>query len=378
MELSLYIHIPFCVSKCDYCDFFSEEFNHLPDYLQVVRRGHGDFFDVFLDDVIKDIYEQVDFFNVDSFPTVYIGGGTPSVLGKDIKILFNALKSLPAFAPIEFTVEANPESLTEEFLVCCKEGGVTRLSLGVQTFYEPSRSSVNRKGDSAMLEKALSLANKYFPGNLSADLITGFPFHTKEIVKEDIKRLLEHNPAHVSVYSLTVEKETPLYKKLKTGALSLPDKDTSDELWLTARDILVNSGFQHYEVSNFAKEGKQCLHNIRYWRMQGWLGAGPSASGTIVDFDNGTALRTILACTAIAHKEQIAITKEQLLKEVILMGYRYCEGPDPKWGVEKLIPKTLEKWKGKDIMLFLNSFLIDAFGELDGQAGLPFSASSSA
>ena len=364
MELSLYIHIPFCSSKCDYCDFYSNS-------TATSRGGAGAqrLFNVFLDDLIQDIYEQVDFFNVDFFPTVYVGGGTPSILGKDIRILFDALKSLPFFNPIEFTVEANPESLSEEFLAVCREGGVNRLSLGVQTFYEPSRFSVNRKGDAATLEKALSLANKYFPDNLSADLITGFPFHTEEIVKEDLKRLLEHNPAHVSVYSLTVEKKTPLYKKLKTGLLSLPDTDTADALWLTARDTLINKGFQHYEVSNFAKEGKQCLHNIRYWLMQGWLGVGPSASGTIVDFDNGTALRTVLACAAIAHRDQVAVSREQLIREIILMGYRCCEGPDSRWGVEKLIPKTLEKWKGRDVMLFLNGFLVDAFGELDGVMG---------
>ncbi|MDR2964154.1 MAG: radical SAM family heme chaperone HemW [Treponema sp.] len=360
MELSLYIHIPFCAGKCDYCDFYS-----IAADSKILNRKE------FLNILIKEINYQIDYFNVKNIPTVYIGGGTPSVLGKDIKIIFDALKKIPAFTPIEFTVEANPESLTEEFLDICKEGGVTRLSIGVQTFYDPSRLSVNRAGNAAITEKALSLASKYYPDTLSADLITGFPFHTKEIVAEDIKRLLDFNPASVSVYSLTVEDQTKLYKNLKEGKFSLPKTETADKLWLTARDMLIDNGYGHYEVSNFAKQGGQCIHNIRYWRMRGWMGAGPAASGTVIDYEKEKAVRYTNAPDLEAYlkntqdsKEQLVINKEELLKEVLLMGYRYCEGPAPEWGVEKYIQKTLEKWKDKDKMLFLNNFLLDAFGEL--------------
>ena len=318
---------------------------------------------------------------------MYIGGGTPSVLGEKIRILFDALKSIPFFSPVEFTIEANPESLTENFLDACADAGVNRLSLGVQTFYEPSRSCVKRIGDAELVKKSLALASHFFPDNLSVDLITGLPFQNKKIILDDIKQILDFSPSHISLYSLTVENGTPLEEKIKNKKVFLPDTDTQDCLWLTGKDALLKAGFEHYEVSNFAfkdtKEvSKRCLHNIRYWQMKSWLGAGPSASATMIDDDKGDAKRF----TFLKNNEQRAINKEQLafefeleeidritlLKESILMGYRYIEGPDEQLfkkrfncTIEDCLMQTLERWKEKDKMLFLNQFLKEAFEEIE-------------
>ncbi|MDR3020072.1 MAG: coproporphyrinogen III oxidase family protein, partial [Treponema sp.] len=332
-----------------------------------------------------DVNNQIEFFNVREIPTAYIGGGTPSVLGKRISVLLGALGKIPEFKPVEFTVEANPETASEDFLAACLDGGVSRLSLGVQTFHEPSRRAVNRRGNAA--NEQFALASRYFPQALSVDLITGLPYQDEKTVLDDINRVLMFDPAHISLYSLTLEEGTPLEKKLLDNAIILPEQDQADSLWLSAKDALLKAGFEHYEVSNFARAGKRCLHNIRYWQMEPWLGAGPSASGTITCDSSGTAsrythppdvktyLETSFTNGFVTNAFENALVekldKTAFLKETLLMGYRCKSGPNPKlfqtrFGrpIDWHIGKTLERWKGRDIMLFLNGFLSEAFMEL--------------
>jgi len=354
ISASLYIHIPFCASFCDYCDFYSVNKN---DY-------NENYINAFIESLIRDIKHQITQFNINEIPTVYIGGGTPSVLGLKINILLKALKSIPFFSPIEFTIEANPETINKEFLELCFEGGVNRLSLGVQSFNQKSRDAVNRKGSVDNLQKGLALVSS-FGCDFSADLISGLPFQD---ISEDIKRVLSYGVQHISLYSLTLEKETPLYKKVINKELILPDTEESDLLWLKGSDALINEGFEHYEISNFAKDGKICMHNKRYWQMQNWIGAGPSASGTIIDGEKARRytysndvdayIKEPLLHTAIYEE----LDKNLLLKERILMGFRLKECLDSTF--VEYIPKTLAKWQGKDKMLFLNSFLQNAFSEI--------------
>ena len=335
--------------------------------------------DTFLEALIRDINRQINVFEVNEIPTVYIGGGSPSVLGNKIRVLLDALNKIPRFSPVEFTIEANPESLTEDFLCACRGGGINRLSLGVQTFHQPSRTAVNRGGEPVLIEEKLNIASKYFKDAFSADLIIGLPHQSEQTVMNDIKKLLEYNTRHISLYGLSIEKDTPLEQKIKTKTVTLPKSETADNLWLLGRDTLLASGFEHYEVSNFAKKGGECRHNIRYWQMQSWLGAGPAASGTLVNEKQASAKRFTFAndidayikspCIEDAVFEQL--DKNMLMRESILMGFRCKDGPDPvifrqRFGrtVEECIPKTIEKWKYKDKLLFLNQFLLEAFGEL--------------
>ncbi|MCL2719809.1 MAG: coproporphyrinogen III oxidase family protein [Treponema sp.] len=401
---SVYIHIPFCASLCDYCDFFSVKINDVND----------GYIDSYLNALFTDINYQIEYFNIKNIPTVYIGGGTPSVLGKKIKKLFDALNKIPDFKPIEFSIEANPESITEDFLKLCKDGGVNRLSLGVQTFFEPSRVAVNRNPKRIITtedteghgvintkkiyssvklrvlrgkfsyylkyKKQLELAAKYFQDNLSIDLITGLPFQDEKVIIDDIKKVLEYKPAHISLYSLSVEDGTPLQKKIKKGSVSLPNEDKADSLWLTSRDTLINAGFEQYEVSNFAIDSKKCLHNMNYWLMNNWIGAGASASGTIIDENTKTArrftynkdIKKYINNPSLHSANLIELDTKTLIKDCILMGYRCKEGLDNELFCQRFgcsiadyIPKTLERWKNKDKMLFLNSFIKNAFAELD-------------
>jgi len=382
-QASLYIHIPFCDSFCDYCDFYS-----------VIKETYSDdYTDVYLFSIIKDIKSQIEYFGIKEIPSVYIGGGTPSVLGKKIRILLDELKNITDCTLIEFTIEANPESINEEFLGICRDGGVNRLSLGVQTFHEPSLIAVNRgiyRKDfpkirkSIKKEEKIALAAEYFPNSLSVDLITGLPFQDDEVIQNDIKKVMEYNPAHVSLYSLSVESGTILEDNVRNKIINMPKADFADHLWLYGKEILEKEGFEHYEISNFAVKGKQCLHNRRYWKMQNWIAAGPAASGTMINDDTGTAERYTYSqdidnyikepCIQKAVCEEI--DKMSLIKESLLMGFRCKGGPNPELfkqrfgsSVEDYIPKTLKKWEGNEKMLFLNQFLKEAFEELGTRQG---------
>jgi oxygen-independent coproporphyrinogen-3 oxidase len=385
VQASLYIHVPFCAGVCDYCDFYS-----VP-----AGAGEGGTLDQYVETLLGDIDRQFREFTPEHIPTVYIGGGTPSVLGAErMGRLLAGLAVLiaPLGWPDEFTVEANPESADEAFVRTLRQGGVNRISLGIQTFYGPSRQAVHRVGEAALLDERLALAAEYFPGAFSADLITGLPLQTREILLCDIERLLAFRPAHVSLYSLTLEPGTPL---AESRAL-LPPDEQADDIWLAGRDALKQTGYEQYEVSNFALPGKECMHNLRYWHMKNWLGAGPAASATIIDDETGTGRRfTFLsgidAWLALSRPLPLVeeLDRTTLIKESLLMGFRCRAGPDPVLfhrrfglGIEECIPKALERWYGRDScpgplraddglkpsgldLLFLDSFLRDAFAEID-------------
>jgi len=393
--------------------------------------------DSFVDAVLGDVKDQFALFSIDHVPSVYIGGGTPSVLGAArMERLLAGIQALLKYMPSpgEFTIEANPESADEDFMRVCVSGGVSRISLGVQTLYEPSRRAVHRAGDRNLFEERLALAAEYFPGAFSVDLITGLPLQTAAVLREDIERILAFRPVHVSLYSLTLEPETPLSKRvaqeefftteytefhggrrscrIKTPCNSvtsvvnsyLPCGDEADNLWITGRDMLEQAGLAQYEVSNFARTPKEtmpsttCAHNLRYWRMENWLGAGPAASGTIIDDAAGSGKRFcypadtnayLAAQSPRIHSARVEeLDKTSLIRESLLMGFRCRSGPDSlifrrRFGcdIEDCIPRTIARWRRQGLLetehdsdnlalsreglLFLNRFLRDAFIEME-------------
>jgi oxygen-independent coproporphyrinogen-3 oxidase len=257
--------------------------------------------------------------------------------------------------------------------------------VGVQTFHEPSRQAVHRAGTAEQVKQGLRTIAAVFPGGFSVDLMTGLPFQDTAVLRTDIETLLLYEPAHISLYALTVEPGSAL----EQGKL-LPDTDTADSLFIQGRDILESAGFAQYEVSNFAKPSKHSLHNTRYWRMESWLGCGAGASGTVIDEGNGTGLRTRYrdeADTYMIDRHRIRETEYldrlTLMKETFLMGFRYSDGPDPLLfekrfgiGIRHCIPGTLSRWEAQGMiapgtialnsagLLFLNLFLQDIFEEI--------------
>ncbi|GHU80742.1 coproporphyrinogen III oxidase [Spirochaetia bacterium] len=409
---SLYIHIPFCAVKCDYCDFYS-----VPAAPGDKRLA--DFVDVLIEDMERGLRE----YGVTVIPTVYIGGGTPSVLGAaGIGRLLDGLVPLLKEAsgpgksgearprevkrgeaslgevkpPLEFTLECNPESADRAFLETCRDRGVNRISLGIQSFHEPSRRAVHRIGDAGRLPEQLALVSEIFGAAFSVDLITALPWQTEYILLKDIEKTLAHGPGHVSLYALTLENGTPLEQRLREARAAvpgIPDEDRADALWLAGRDALEQAGFAQYEVSNFARPGHRSAHNIRYWRMENWLGFGPSASGTVIDDRRGTGRRFTYPPDIASWFGRDANTpgslaeeldRLTLIKETILMGFRYIEGPETllfqarfQHPLESVIPRTMDKWRTRGLLqpdktaltkaglLFLNRFLLEAFEELD-------------
>jgi len=367
MEASLYIHVPFCAGKCDYCDFYS-----VP--LGPFDRRAGFFVDTVLAEAEK-LFDKHSKYPVTNVPTVFIGGGTPSVLGPVLmrRLLKGILGLIGRFSPPpqEVTVEANPESADEAMLAAIREEGVTRLSLGVQSFYGPSRKAVHRAGDEAVLPGRLALVLAFFPDAFSVDLMSGLPFQSKSVLLDDIAGAASYKPAHISLYALSGKKTAG---------------DEADELWLCGRDALEKSGYFQYEVSNFCLPGMECKHNIRYWRMRNWLALGPSASGTIIDDATGTGFRYTFPSDASNWLESVneRLDSLTLIKETLLMGFRCIEGPDEdsflrrfNKRIEEVIPKTLSGWRSRGLLsgekcaltkgglLFLNRFLLEAFGELE-------------
>jgi len=358
--------------------------------------------DAFVEAALADAADQIEFFGIEEMPTAFIGGGTPSVLGarrmerllSGLARLFAGLKS----GPRELSVEANPESATPDFLRACLDGGVTRISLGAQSFDEKARKAVGRIGDPRLLSQRLESVARAFPGAFSADLISGLPFQSAEALAADIARLLDFGPAHVSMYGLTIDPETPLGRRelaLGSAAIGLPGDEEADDMWIAGRDLLESSGLSQYEVSNFARPGSECLHNMRYWRMESWIGAGPSASGTVIPAGLGAgAIRRVYPqdipaylaaprpALRIAAVEELS--PEALMRESLLMGFRVTAGPDEalfaaRFGraIESLIPCAIALWRGRGFfagdgiapskagLLFTNAFLRDAFAELD-------------
>lgn len=268
MRPPLYVHIPYCLKKCGYCDFFSKPSDGVPtEYVKAVSR-------------------QVEFlareFCVTEWKSVYIGGGTPSLMrADDLRLLCRAIKeAAPLAANCEWTIEMNPGSISRELLEAARAQGINRLSLGIQCKNDKVLAAIERRATEAQIEEAAELAKKFWDGSWSADLIAGLPFQTKEDIARDIDFIEANGAKHISLYSLTLEEGTPLAKKIESGKMPYDD-EAAEELWLYGRDLLEERGFLQYEVSNFAKPGFESRHNAAYWAQESYLGAGAGATGTI-------------------------------------------------------------------------------------------------
>ena len=267
VSFPLYVHIPFCTSKCSYCDFFSVPCAKKID-------------DEYIDAVLNEAACTASLRDIDSWKTIYVGGGTPSLLSeKQIDFLFSGLLKMSRKAPLEVTMEANPSNVTESLLDAASASGVTRISCGIQSFSDASLCRVRRRSRASDVYRALSLFEKKRPHALSVDMIARLPEETDASFASGLKTLLSYAPDHISLYSLTVEAGTPLCSEIESGKI-LHDIDASDALWISGRDFLCGAGYEQYEVSNFCRRGCECLHNLAYWNLESYAGIGAGATGT--------------------------------------------------------------------------------------------------
>lgn len=286
MICSLYIHIPFCKSKCEYCDFFS------------VPCGNKCIPDEYVDALVQELDFRIKLYNVHRFSTVYIGGGTPSLL-KITQLEKIMQKVLSLGIPSEITMEVNPEDVTEELLVAMNDLGINRISCGIQALNDEVLQSVKRRGCVENIFDKIELIKKSWNGIFSVDIISALPNQSKSDFLDGLKKIVSFEPEHISMYALTIEESTPLGKKLQKGQLSY-DFEAADEMWIAGRDFLINSGYCHYEVSNFAKDGFACEHNMSYWKLKNYIGIGAGAVGTIysdrtVRWSNSTKLDSYIS-----------------------------------------------------------------------------------
>ncbi len=269
MEIALYIHLPFCAKRCDYCDFFSTA------PFTSVR-------DSYVSALINQAFYYKKKYNITGWKTIYIGGGTPSLLSSSqIKILINSLVSMndKNFSTKEITMEVNPESLTEERIITLQNSFVSRLSVGIQSLNQKALDCVSRLCTGEQALRGLDLIKRFWKKDFSTDSIAGLPFQTEKEFLLSMEKILEYKPDHFSLYTLTLEEETPLYKKVCNGLHFDPDE--ADIQWLKGKKLLKENGYEQYEVSNFSKKGKECLHNLSYWQQQPYIGLGSGAVGTL-------------------------------------------------------------------------------------------------
>ncbi len=262
---SAYVHIPFCLSKCSYCDFNSYTgLEHL----------HVDY----IDSLILEIQKYSSNTPLD---TVYFGGGTPTLL--EPGLLINVLDKLEqAFGlsnSAEVTIEANPGTLNLEHLQKLKSAGFNRLSIGIQSFNDSLLLEMGRQHNSKSALEAYHIAREAGFGNIGIDIIYGYPGETMEVFEADLQAIVRLKPEHISIYELTVSKETKLGEAIALKLVQAPDQDLQLEMFELGSVFLEKSGYYHYEVSNFALEGFQCRHNIAYWSGANYYGFGAGASG---------------------------------------------------------------------------------------------------
>ncbi len=374
-EASLYIHIPFCNSKCSYCDFFSVTDHSLMSQV--------------LDKTLEQTARYIDYFGIKRIPTVYIGGGTPTSMPLPLlDKLLSFVGKLPLEDGAECTIEANPETVTPDLLALLSSSCINRLSLGIQSFSNSTLKILGRHCNFKTNFIKLELVKARWQGQLSLDLISSIPGQTVSESIEDIDTAVSFKPDHISLYALTLEEGTPL-ARLYSDNLDAID----DNVWIIASDHLEVSGYHRYEVSNFALSGHQSRHNTRYWKLLPYIGTGAGGVSTLHDGDglfriaNVPDLERYLASSGLlCGAEAEEVTGKSYIFEYLMMGFRMTAGIlksdfRTTFGREitDIIPETLSDWKERGLvsdaenavaltkqgLLLLNQFLLDALSELE-------------
>jgi len=318
---ALYIHIPFCHSKCSYCDFFSCAASGIDVLNEFTNK-----LVYFTDGILKNL-------DTSDIRTVYIGGGNPGILG--IENLFKIHKSISDYFQesqiIECTIELNPENITSDMLEFLKSTLVNRISLGVQTFNHRLHKTLGRNSSIEVTIRALDVMMNHWEESWNADIIYGIPDQKFSDVRFDMKSLLSYDPDHISLYALIPEPETVLGKKVLSGELKIPEDDEIIDFEKYQRNFLDSKGFSHYEISNFSKKNKQSLHNLNYWNMGSYLGIGPGSVSTI-NTDNNDIQRLTWSQDLMAFNRyelkvhQEIIDTSDLLKDWLMMNLRKSNG----------------------------------------------------
>ncbi len=312
--LGLYIHIPFCKVKCSYCDFYSVTNN----------ENHSCY--------ISALEKQAAFLGkTNEISTVFIGGGNPGCLTlSSLEKVFNLIHSYDLSGIKEFSMEINPESVTKEKIELCRDYGVTRISMGVQSFNERTLKTLGRNTGKKAILNALEIVKGFNNIDLNLDLIFNVPGQSLNDFKKDVDRVVKINPDSISCYSLILSRGTELTNKVEAGEISLPDENLFVEMYYYLHQAMKQNSYNFYEISNFAKKGKTCLHNENYWQLGEYIGIGASASGYLngYRYTNFSDIDKYIELTTqnIEPYEKEKITPENQLIEYLMLGLRTTNG----------------------------------------------------
>ncbi|NOZ07349.1 MAG: radical SAM family heme chaperone HemW [FCB group bacterium] len=317
----LYLHIPFCRSKCPYCDFYSrpDREAYIPDFVRALSQEIA---------LYGDLMQEKPLLS-----TVFFGGGTPSLLtSAQLEQILTIIGDYFSLSPsVEISLEANPGEISFEKLKAFRSLGINRLSLGCQSFNDKHLKFLQRIHTASDSLRTFSEARLAGFENISLDLIFKMPGQSPEDLAQDLKRAIDLEPEHISAYSLTVERGTPLYKTVREGRVSLPGEAEDAALFLLTRQMLAEAGYEPYEISNFARPGFPCRHNLAYWQFKSYLGMGPSAHSYSADsrWWNAASLTgylTQLAQSQLPIAGSELLTQKNSFNEKLLNGLRLSTG----------------------------------------------------
>lgn len=322
-SISIYIHIPLCVQKCAYCDFAS-----FPG--RISQRG------AYIEAVCCEMRAQAAFFGRRRVKTVFLGGGTPTLLtGAQVQALMDTLRECFDLAPdAEITMEGNPGTLTAQNLAAYRAAGVNRLSLGVQSFDDGLLRAIGRIHTAAQAKEAVRLAREAGFERLNLDLMYGLPGQTVSQWAQTLEEAIALSPGHLSCYSLILEEGTPLYAQAEAGTCApLPDEDALCDMDDVTERMLAQAGYAQYEVSNYAKPGEACRHNVVYWECEPYLGLGLAAHS---DMDgrrfynpgDWEAYLSLARSQSAQREQEGEATHEERMFERMMMGLRMNRGVD--------------------------------------------------
>ncbi len=328
MANSLYIHIPFCIRKCIYCDFLSIRYddNTAEEYVAALINELA---------IRKDSAGEI--------KTIYIGGGTPTTLSAhELTRLIQGLGTSYAVSPdAEITIEANPGTVDRDKVAALADAGVNRMSLGIQSFIDRELQLLERIHNSDDAVKAIDIVRSSGISNLSIDLIYGIPNQSLNDWEVNLSRATAISPEHISAYELTQEKNTRLDELISQGTLEKPDEETIINMYFNTIDRFKKTGYQHYEISNYSKPGFECRHNLNYWNRGEYIGIGAGAHSFIGDrrIKNTNDIEKYIKSLnnkLLAVEEDTEISCEDALKEFIFLGLRKTEGLNIKEFMEDL------------------------------------------
>lgn len=353
-ELSLYIHIPFCKQKCFYCDF--------PSYASIdyLKRDY-------VEALCKEIEEKAIKYKIKS---IFIGGGTPSYLEtEEISKILNSINKLDLSEDIEFTMECNPGALKEEKLRAMLNGGVNRISMGLQAVQNSLLKDIGRIHSFKQFEENFNLARQIGFKNINVDLMFGLPNQKVEEWKESLETIARMNPEHISAYSLIIEEGTAFYKLWERNKLILPSEEEEREMYVITKNILKNHGYHQYEISNYSKIGRECYHNKVYWKSDEYLGLG-SASTSFIDCKRIKNIENVKDYIDKINSGEDVIddiyvnTLEDSMEEFVFMGLRMIEGINvnefnKRFGVtiEGIYKEVIDKNINKKLLVLENDRL---------------------